>query len=100
VVVTIVGTFVATVTVVVGHDLSSNQVERKVQLDYGGESTVCFRKSKSVLNFSCAASFELYTARCFSHIAYNSFLLIIPIELCGRFWQITLATIFYLGGLR
>jgi hypothetical protein len=29
--------------------------------------------------------FFLPSACCFSHIAYNSYLLIIPIELCGRF---------------
>jgi hypothetical protein len=74
----------------------SIQLYIMTQSTAAGESMVCFRKSKSILNFSCA-SFEfdyilflLPSARCFSHIAYNSYLLIIPIELCGRFWQITL----------
>ena len=50
---------------------------------------VYFRKSKYVLNFSRASFdyilFFLPSTRCFSHLAYNSYLLINPIELCGRF---------------
>ena len=49
------------------------------------ESTVCFRKSKSVLNFSRALFdyilFFLPSTHCFSHIVYNSCLLINRIEL-------------------
>jgi len=50
------------------------------------ESMGCFRKSKSVLNFSCSLfdyiPFFLPSTRCFSHIAHNS---LKPIELCGWF---------------
>ena len=53
------------------------------------EFMACFRKSKSVLNFSRAPfdyiPFFLPSTRCFSHIAHNSCLLLKPIELCGRF---------------
>ena len=75
------------------------------------ESTVCFRKSKSVLNFFMRLV-RLYTILfAFSLLLFTHYLLIIPIELCGWFladhsgtWRRNFkhppVTICYLGGLR
>jgi len=54
------------------------------------DSGTVFGNQNPFSTFSCASFdyillFFLPSARCFSHIAYNSYLLIITIELCGRF---------------
>jgi hypothetical protein len=57
---------------------------------YGGQgvhglfSEIKIRSQLSRASFDYILFF-LPSTRCFSHLAYNSYLLINPIELCGRF---------------